>query len=99
MGVAAPGQLPPPSGPPQLADASNNTAVFVVADPDVTRATATGVSAGGRMTPVGTRRIITCSGLAPVKSVEVAVATIDTQLPTRPLHVPNTPLDGLTGAV
>src|SRR3954465_13033659 len=58
---------------------------------------AVGVLAGGRITPVGTRRISACSGFAVAKLVDVGVATIATQLPGSPEQVPNTPLDG--GAV
>src|SRR6516164_7406284 len=60
---------------------------------------AVGAPAGGRMTPIGTRRMVTVSGFAVVKFVAVAVATIDTQLPGSPEQVPNSPLTGLGGAV
>ena len=43
--------------------------------------------------------MVTRSGFAVAKLVDVGVATIDTQLPGNPEQEPNTPLAGLGGAV
>ena len=51
------------------------------------------------MTPGGTSRIVTPSGFAASKLVPVGVATISTQLPGKPLHVPKMPAVGAGGAV
>src|SRR5471032_295338 len=83
--------------PGVLAEASNVTGMLINAMLGDIANTAVGAPAGGRITPVGTRRIVTCSGFAVEKLVPVAVATIETQLPGSALQVPKAPFDG--GAV
>ena len=83
--------------PGLLADASNVAATFIWTGCGDTVNDAVGAPAGGRITPVGTRRIITCSGLDVAKFVEVGVATIATQLPAEVEHA--TPPALLAGAV
>src|SRR5712671_797175 len=85
--------------PPQLDDASKITGTLKLTGVGENVNAAVGVLPGGRMTPVGTRRIDTCSGFTEAKLVEVGVATMVTQLPGNPEQVPNIPLTGLGGAV
>src|SRR5438128_7755110 len=82
-----------------LAVASNVTVAFCTTVAGENWKLAVGVSGGGRITPGGTSRIWTDSGFAVAKFVDVAVATIETHVPGRELHVPNTPFGGLGGAV
>jgi hypothetical protein len=85
--------------PGTLADASNVERTFICTGVGVTVNDAVGVDAGGRITPGGTSRIITRSGLAVSKPRPLGVATISTQFPGRPLHVPKIPAVGGGGAV
>src|SRR5579872_1218765 len=66
------------SGPPQLDVASNSVGVFVTGEPVVTLNAATGVCAGGRITPAGTRVMEVCTGCVVCASFDTSVATIDT---------------------
>src|SRR5207244_5662629 len=88
-----------PACPAQLAEASNATAALAAGADGANENTAVGVDGGGRMTPGGTSRIVTPSGFAASKLVPVGVATISTQLPGKPLHVPKMPAVGAGGAV
>jgi hypothetical protein len=85
--------------PATLDEASNWAAKFATGLDGDTLKAAVGVDAGGKITPGGTSRISTDVGFAVSKFDPLAVATIDTQLPARPLQVPNTPLVGDGGAV
>src|SRR5437899_666825 len=98
--LRVPGQAPALlSGPPQLLDASNWTGELADGCAGLKSKAGTGNCVGGRITPGGTRRICTLCGLALAKLVPVAVATIVTQVPGSCPQVPNTPFDGLGGAV
>src|SRR5262249_40086404 len=92
-------QAPALSGPPQLVDASKVDGILKFTGVGEIVNCAVGVCAGGKMTPGGARRICTDSGLSVPKFVLVGVATINTHVPGKPLHVPNTPFGGLGGAV
>jgi hypothetical protein len=82
-----------------LGDASNVTGTPMRAVVgDIVNA-AVGVPAGGRMTPGGTRRIVTVSGLTATKFVPVGVAMIVTQVPGEMPHVPDCPAGFCGGAV
>jgi hypothetical protein len=85
--------------PGMLAEASNVERTFNCTGVGVTVNDAVGAPAGGRITPGGTSRMVTLSGVAVSKPKPEAVATISTQLPGRLLHVPKIPAVGLGGAV
>src|SRR5262245_4828595 len=96
---AVTGHAPPTTVPPQLAEASNCTGELAAGFGGANTKLGVGVCVGGRITPGGDRRIVTKPGVKVPKFVPVGVAMISTQVPGRPLHVPNTPFDGLGGAV
>ena len=90
---------PVPGAAPDASKVTGTLASAVVGDIVKGGVASVGEPPGGRMTPVGTSRISTSWGFAATKFDPVAVATMVTQLPGSDLHVPNTPLGGLGGAV
>ena len=89
----------PQPSPGALADASKATGAFAFTGDGENVKAAVGVEAGGRITPGGTRRIVTVSG-APVSKSEAGCGRDDLHaVAGQTPQVPNRPPTGLGGAV